>query len=208
MGISERKEREKQQRRNDIIDSAEKLFFSKGIETTTMDEVAEEAEYSKGTLYLYFKNKDDLYGAINARGLEQLTKMFREARKKGKNGHEQVRQIGEAYHHFFHDYHNYFNMMLTCGSRPTEPDLENEDDKWGNLAIQEVAQAVATGIEDGTIRSDLDPLSTAITLWGQSTGILQIVHSHGSFFHEHYKINNEQLIQSAMALITNALENK
>ena len=208
MGISERKEREKVQRRNDIIDAAEKLFFTRGIETTTMDDVAEQAEYSKGTLYLYFKNKDDLYGAINARGLEQLTRMFREARKKAKTGHEQVRQIGEAYHRFFHEHHNYFNMMLTCGSRTAEPDLENEDDKWGNLAIQEVAQAVTTGIEDGTIRSDLDPLSTAITLWGQSTGILQIVHSHGSFFQEHYKINNEQLIESAMSLINNALKNK
>ena len=56
MGIAERKEREKLQRRNDIIDAAERLFFQHGFETPTMDDVAREAELSKGTLYLYFKS--------------------------------------------------------------------------------------------------------------------------------------------------------
>jgi TetR/AcrR family transcriptional regulator len=50
MGITERKEREKEQRRNAIIDAAEKIFFTKGMDNSTMDDVAEEAELSKGTL--------------------------------------------------------------------------------------------------------------------------------------------------------------
>ena len=60
MGIAERKEREKEHRRNTILDAAEEVFFSKGINLATMDEVAERAELSKGTLYLYFKNKEEL----------------------------------------------------------------------------------------------------------------------------------------------------
>ena len=52
MGIAERREREREQRRNTILDAAETVFFSKGINLATMDEVAEEAELSKGTLYL------------------------------------------------------------------------------------------------------------------------------------------------------------
>jgi hypothetical protein len=60
MGVAERKEREKQQRRNDIIDAAEKLFFAKGHDNTTVDDIAKEAELSKGTVYLYFSSKEDL----------------------------------------------------------------------------------------------------------------------------------------------------
>ena len=61
MGIAERKEREKEQRRKAILDAAEKVFFEKGLKYSTMDDVAEEAELSKGTLYLYFKNKEELF---------------------------------------------------------------------------------------------------------------------------------------------------
>ncbi|MCK5408322.1 MAG: helix-turn-helix transcriptional regulator, partial [Candidatus Krumholzibacteria bacterium] len=60
MGIAERREREKEQRRIDIIDAAERVFFSKGWQAATMDDVAEAVELSKATLYLYFKNKEEL----------------------------------------------------------------------------------------------------------------------------------------------------
>ncbi len=64
MGITERKEREKQRRKEDIINSAEGVFFSKGFESATMDDIAEKVELSKGTLYLYFKSKEDLHLAV------------------------------------------------------------------------------------------------------------------------------------------------
>ncbi|MEO8168159.1 MAG: helix-turn-helix domain-containing protein, partial [bacterium] len=60
MGIIERKEREKEHRREDIIAAAQKIFFEKGLPSATMDEIAEAAELSKGTLYLYYKSKEDL----------------------------------------------------------------------------------------------------------------------------------------------------
>ena len=72
MGVAERREREKEQRRQAILDAAEHLFFKKGVEDTTMDDVAEAAEFSKGTLYLYFKNREDIYHGIYHRGMEVL----------------------------------------------------------------------------------------------------------------------------------------
>ena len=78
MGIAERREREKQRRRNDILDAAEHVFFEKGLKSATMDEVAEEAELSKGTLYLYFKSKEDLYLGITERALTVLKQMFQQ----------------------------------------------------------------------------------------------------------------------------------
>jgi TetR/AcrR family transcriptional regulator len=55
MGIVERKEREKEHRKEEILDAAQKVFFERGLVTATMDEIAETAELSKGTLYLYYK---------------------------------------------------------------------------------------------------------------------------------------------------------
>ena len=72
MGIAERKEREKQQRREEIMQAAEEVFFSKGFEKSTMDDVAEKAELSKGTLYLYFKSKEDLHMAVARKAINLL----------------------------------------------------------------------------------------------------------------------------------------
>ena len=61
MGIQERKERERERRRQQIIVAAKKVFSEKGFNKATMDDIAGEAELSPGTLYLYFKNKEELY---------------------------------------------------------------------------------------------------------------------------------------------------
>jgi AcrR family transcriptional regulator len=72
MGTAERREREKEERRNSILDAAEKVFFSKGVREATMDDIAEEAEVSKGTIYLYFGSKEEVYLGIDLRALKIL----------------------------------------------------------------------------------------------------------------------------------------
>ena len=65
MAISDRKEREKEMRRKDIIDTAEKLIFENGYENITMADIAKGSELARSTLYLYFKNKKDAQSVID-----------------------------------------------------------------------------------------------------------------------------------------------
>jgi AcrR family transcriptional regulator len=70
MGIKERKERDKERRQQQIMVAAKRVFTDKGLSRTTMEDIAKEAELSPGTLYLYFKNKDDLYASLTLRVLQ------------------------------------------------------------------------------------------------------------------------------------------
>jgi AcrR family transcriptional regulator len=72
MGIQERKRRERKRRRRQIMDAAKDVFSIKGFTKTTMEDIAREAELSPGTLYLYFKNKDELYASLSVEILEHL----------------------------------------------------------------------------------------------------------------------------------------
>ena len=72
MGIQERKQRERERRRQQIMVAAKKVFTTKGFNKTTMEDIAKEAELSPGTLYLYFKNKDELYASLSLRILQYL----------------------------------------------------------------------------------------------------------------------------------------
>ncbi len=89
MSTTERKEREKALRYEAIIDAAERQFFSRGFENVTMEDIAKELELAKGTLYLYFKNKDELYFAIVLRGVRIMNRMFKESVSGKKSGLDQ-----------------------------------------------------------------------------------------------------------------------
>jgi AcrR family transcriptional regulator len=72
MGIHERKEREKERRRQQILVSAKRVFTDKGYSGATMEDIANEAELSPGTLYLYFKSKEELFASLSLRILQYM----------------------------------------------------------------------------------------------------------------------------------------
>lgn len=74
-----RREREKQNRRNEILQAAWKVFASKDYDAATIDDVAAMAELSKGTVYLYFENKADLFYSTIEMGVEQINIIAQEA---------------------------------------------------------------------------------------------------------------------------------
>ena len=212
MGIVERREREKEQRRNDIIDAAERVFFSKGRATATMDDVAEEAELSKGTLYLYFKSKEELYLAIHLRGLGILKKMFAEAVAKKQTGIGKTRAVGEAYYQFYLDQPDYFNALIYFESleqaMQEENPVANECIMEGINTLNILVEAINIGIKDGTIRPDVDPVKMAHILWGYTSGLIQLLHLKGNFLREKYHVKNDEMIQYAYDFIRIGLERK
>lgn len=209
MGITERKKREKEQRRNDIIDAAEKVFFSKGKANSTMDDVAEEAELSKGTLYLYFKSKEDLYLAINLRGLNILEGLFTKAVMKAETGLEKVRAIGRAYFQYSSEYPDYFNALMYFDSNEMNMAHNSQvDTDWIQKEmdpLDNLIDAIREGHEDGSISKKYDPTKTAIILWGQSSGIIQLALIKGDHLQESHGINKDELINYYFEIIKNFL---
>lgn len=213
MGIAERKEREKEQKQNTIIDAAEAVIFSKGLEAATMEEIAEMAEFSKGTIYLYFKNKEDLYFAIHYRGIQLLHEMFQKAAKTKKTGIEQILAVGKAYYKFSKIHSDYYKAMVYYDCHPGKADSDSSFAEQCNMEGEKVlkflAMVIQTGIEDKTIRPDLDPLKTGIILWGQSMGMIQLqaMGDHHDFS-EHLNIDFEELIHKSFELMIQAIKNK
>lgn len=107
MSIASRKEREKEQRRNDILQAAEKLFFAWGYDSVTMDDIAKAVELNKATLYLYYKDKESLYFSIVLKGVRFLSEMVAENDSKAKTGFDRLWEIGHAYFSFAKKYPDY-----------------------------------------------------------------------------------------------------
>lgn len=179
MGTAERKEREKLHRKEEIIDAAEKVFFDKGLALATMDEIAERAELSKGTLYLYYKSKEDLYMAVICRGHQILLKMFQQAAATGEPTIKLLQNIGEAYFAFYKRHHDYFRMFSFSENSQLQSQVSEEMRMTcaeSGQCIGGVVQAVIQqGKEDGTYRPEVSPLEMSFVLWANCRGVMELI---------------------------------
>ena len=112
LGTAERKEREKRNRENQILDAAEEVFAEKGFRNTTIDDIAERAELSKGTIYLYFKSKELIYTGISLRATTILGERFREVMERETTGLAKIRAVGKAYYQYCFEFPSYFKIMM------------------------------------------------------------------------------------------------
>jgi len=210
MGIAERKERERLQRREDIVDAAEKVFFSMGLKNATMDDVADAAELSKGTLYLYFKSKEELYLAIHLRGLALLVNLFKKAVKPNMNGLQQTLAIGRAFFRYYQDYPDYFDALsyyeFNDIKDQEEGSIAHECMHAGHESLGILVEALETGIQDGSIRPDIDPFSTAIILWGQTSGVINLLSLKGQHFEHEHKIDMKPMMEYAFSLAKKSIQ--
>lgn len=177
MAPADRKEREKEQRRRDIINAAEKLFFSRSYDNVSMNDIASEVELSKATLYLYFKDKESLFFAIVLHGARILNAIYLGCSKLDITGIEKIKAIGQGFYEFTQNYPDYFRILCYSGSERF-CNADNDDAKeileLTQDNIELISKAFKDGIEDGTVRSDLDPLEMAIYLCVARLSVLNL----------------------------------
>jgi TetR/AcrR family transcriptional regulator len=176
MGISDRRQREKEQRKTEITDAAERLFFSRSYENVSMDDIAREVELNKATIYLYFNNKETLFATIVLRGIQVLEEKYRECMEKQVPGIVKVALMGQAYYQFSSEYPDYLRLIHFFGSErfSKENPYTAEIGKGYGTCRMILRDAIREGIDDGTIRADLDPFLTSMYLMISFMGILSM----------------------------------
>lgn len=210
MGVLERKEREKKQRRNAILDAAEKIFFHQGLVNTSMDSIAKEAEFSKGTLYLYFKNKEELYRAVLLRGFILLEQKLKEEENEQESAYENLKRITMAYYRFSQEEDGYFNAILSY--QDDEFDLDNlevesgKSVKAGNRVMQILIDVLERGRQDGSIDPNINPIESAFVLWSQFTGFLQMIKKKKEIIDHYFTVGAEHLLDTYFLLLEKSLK--
>ena len=176
MGIEERKEREKQMRRQQIMDAAKKVFASKGFGGATMENIAEEAEFSPATLYLYFKNKDELFASLNLRMLQDLiTRMEGVRDQKNLGPEKRIMALEKAlYDVYLTDPLNVVNVLRFQSKgrlRNLSPELSSQIGGCTKQYIRAIADLFEKGVRDGVFL-DCQPVAFAEIVWSVFAGLV------------------------------------
>lgn len=209
MGIVERKEREKEHRREEILDAAQKVFFERGLLASTMDEIAEVAELSKGTLYLYYKSKEDIYLAVMMQGMHLLFDAFKIATGTGRSAPIVLEQFGEAYIRFFNENRSIFRMMSFFQTPQFHKQVSEEMKQLcsaENHKIWDLVVSVITrGVAEGMLRSDLNPVESSIILWSSATALLLRLDAEKDIWKDRMQIDLEKTLRTSNMLFMDAI---
>ena len=176
MGIQERKQRERERRRQQIIVAAKRVFSEKGFSKTTMEDIAREAELSPGTLYLYFKNKDELYASLSLRILQYMNIRLEDVKKENDSNPEQkIASIKEALHDVYQfDPMILINMFHLQSSETlknlSSPLLENITELSRN-SLQIIADIFKNSSGRNTLLTR-QPTAAADIVWSLFTGVV------------------------------------
>ncbi|MDZ4744505.1 MAG: TetR/AcrR family transcriptional regulator [bacterium] len=198
MGTHERKEREREQRRQDILTSARAAFVKCGLEQTSMDRIAQEAELAKGTLYLYFKNREELIIALMSEDLEALLQMLQKVSKRKQSADKKLLEAVKTFYRFSSN-NEFFYRVITQVNLHTSFSVAAAGDnairfcEQNERVMSHLKDLVQEGADTGLFHLDHPPQYTVMLLMFSMKGSL-IIHRNGMAPPNWTTIDAEQML--------------
>ena len=160
MSVADRKAKEKEALKALILKGAKKLFLEKGIEQTTIRNIADEIDYSVGTVYVYFKDKNAILHDLHSIGFQELGGYFKDLFSI-EDPMERLRKMGFVYIKFALENQEMYDLMFNVKA-PMEFLEQTKSDEWdeGTAAFDRVKQTIQECIDKGHFKGhNMEPLS-------------------------------------------------
>ncbi len=170
MGIKERKQQEKSEMRELIQKTAMNLFLENGFENITIRHIAEKIEYSPATIYLYFKNKDEILYTLRREGFEELYRR----QKNSLNLKDPMKRLlmqGEAYISFALENPEYYDLMFMMRG----PGIKEMNCKDIGLESYELLKNNVKECMESGLFPDTNIDLAAFSLWSYVHGIASLL---------------------------------
>lgn len=200
MGISERREKEKREMKQAILDAAINLFVEEGFDSVSIRKIADKIEYSPSTIYLYFEDKDSIFFELHNLGFAELYKHQMETQSI-KDPKERLIAHGRAYLSFALEHTEYYDIMFIARASGVKIKKENQ---WecGDRSFNLLQKNVTECINAGYFR-DKDPDTISFVLWSMMHGMasLHIRNRLLMFDAEGKGFNSSILFEQAMIVL-------
>lgn len=173
MGISDRKEREKEELRDKILVAAKELFLLKGVEKTSIRNIADQIEYSPGIIYHYFRDKNEIFHALHQGGFQQMMQKM-QVLASVQNPMERLIAMGRLYVDFALENPDMYDLMF-IKEAPIDHVHDSEHDHWkeGGGSFNFLRETIRQCIQEGHFEGhQLEPLSYLI--WSSVHGLVSL----------------------------------
>ena len=173
MGIAERKEKQKHEIRKMILDASMKLFVEEGFENVTIRKIADIIEYSPTTIYLYFKDKNEIFYSLHEMGFHKMIELNRNLADI-KNPLTRLYKMGENYIEFGLENPEYYDIMfIQRAPMKVLESMENCDWKYGETALHTLMATIEECMEKDFIPKG-NPQAVSMAIWGMVHGLVSL----------------------------------
>jgi AcrR family transcriptional regulator len=172
MGITERKERERQEMRALILDAAMQAFIEDGYEKASIRAIADRVEYSPATIYLYFKDKSEIFFEVHELGFEKLIIDMTNAVKGIEDPIDELRQRAFAYMKFALENPAMYDLMFIQNA-PMEALFEKEEWHCGHQCFELLCQTLQRCIDEKRIKFQQIEVA-AMSVWSFMHGLVSL----------------------------------
>ncbi len=200
MGIAERKEKEKREMRELILSTATNLFIGQGYERVSMRNIAEAMEYSPATIYLYFKDKNELLYTLSEEGFRKFFAAFGALPSDG-DPLQRLKMLGEIYIRFALENPVYYDLMFIMRA-PMESFHTGESWELGMKSHRILTKVVRQCIEQGYF-SGKDPDTMAFMIWSFVHGVVSFKIRDRMKMYEHQ--DPDEFIHNTLVLFNEML---
>ncbi len=204
MSVQERKRRERSARRQTILEAAASVFAQHGLESATIEMVAQQAEVAVGTIYLYFHSRDDLFLQLTADRIEGLTTRYAAIQASRLDPLAELRTMARAYIEYLNNSRELFLIHQSVGyarirkrlKRKTEFEHYNQVLSLGHKAFGQWQAAVGRVYDLGLIPKVMDLATTASVMWASLNGAFMLT-GQDNTFRELTGLNPENFVERA-----------
>jgi AcrR family transcriptional regulator len=178
LGSPEKKKKEKENKKNTILRAARKLFFDRGFKFVTVDSIAAKAGVSKGSIYLYFDSKEEIYAQVLITDNIELNKDIKIFSTKEASAAELLREFSEIYINYFLDHNELFRILMTFMLQTEQMNLTQEQNteliRTTNENIKVISTIIQKGIDSGEFAPTIDTRQAQNAIWGLFNGIISL----------------------------------
>ena len=210
--MARRKKEPKSVHRENIAAAASALFMEKGITATSMNDIAKAAGYSKATLYVYFKNKEEIIGILVLNSMKKLYDYIVFALEQQESTQSRYNFICNGLVQYQEEFPFYFKMVLDkinidFENHNTLPE-EKETYQIGEEINKKIKDFLIIGIEKGDLRNDLEIMPTIFNFWGMLSGIIQLASNKEEYIKNSMGLSKKQFLEYGFSMLYYSIATK
>lgn len=205
MSTKDRKQREKENRRELILSAAEEIMLDKGLYGLSVDQIATHTELAKGTIYLYFKSKEEILSALTIKARKLLLNEFEKIDRKDIAPIEKLKAIIRANYTFNKKNPLYYDLVSLYEANHLLVETEEMYESSGAI-ISLVSGIITEAKRNGSVHPGIHPLYFTMILWGTTVGVLQLIKVRGSVLKDKHNLSEQKLLSAFIAFMENGIK--
>jgi AcrR family transcriptional regulator len=178
VGLLERRVKEKDNRKKLILKSARTLFFKKGFNKVTVDEIAKSSELGKGSIYLYFDSKEEIYAQILLNDIDNFNRQVSALFEKERTASDLLTEFSNIYINFFLNDSELFRILMAYMLHPAKmnlPEKLNSQILNANArSIDVIGKILQTGMDSKEFSDEINLKQNQNAFWGLLNGIISL----------------------------------